>query len=76
MTRRRWTKPRRSTNTCPTPGKTAYATRAAANQAAAASLLRCGYQLASYQCPCGWHHLTKGPGDAHRQPTSTKETTR
>lgn len=76
MTRRRRTKPRRTGPTCPTPGKTAHATRESAEHAARHSPLTLGLQLATYQCPCGWFHLTKGPGDAHRQPTSTKETTR
>lgn len=74
MTRRRWTKPRRTGAGCPTPGKTAYATRQAADQAAARSPLKVGIQLASYACPCGWHHLTKGPGD--RRTAAEKETSR
>lgn len=44
---------------CPTPTKSHYATRAAAEIAAKRVDLRAGLQLSPYECVCTWWHLTK-----------------
>lgn len=45
---------------CPTPAKTRFATESAALHAAAyySKILR------TYECPCGWYHLTSKPAAA------------
>ncbi|WP_322501790.1 hypothetical protein TR631_33710 [Streptomyces rochei] len=47
--------------TCPNPGKSRYATRLAADNAAQRVDLRAGLQLRAYECVCTWWHLTKDP---------------
>lgn len=44
---------------CPTPTKSRYATRAAADNAAKRVALRLEAPLTPYECPCTWWHLTK-----------------
>lgn len=45
---------------CPTPGKTRFATPEAARTSAA----RFAKNLRTYECTCGWHHLTSKPAPA------------
>lgn len=45
---------------CPTAAKRRYATRAAADRAAAElTVFAGGIRMRPYLCPCGWWHLTR-----------------
>lgn len=48
---------------CPTPAKSRYATRAAAENASQRVDLRAGLQLHPYECACTWWHLTSQAPD-------------
>lgn len=60
------------TATCPTPGKSRYATSTAADQAAHRAGLSLGIPLRAYECACSWWHITKSPAPEHAniQPTT------
>lgn len=51
--------------TCPTPGKSRFATGEAAESSARRNALAVGKPLRPYECVCGWHHLTSKPPQAH-----------
>jgi hypothetical protein len=46
---------------CPTPAKSRYATREAAESAARRVAIAVQPALYPYTCPCGWWHLTSNP---------------
>lgn len=56
------------TTACPTPTKTRYATKRAAEDAVAHVHLRSGDQLHIYECACTWWHLTKKPAAVIPEP--------
>lgn len=52
-----------TTTSCPTPDKVQFATRRAADNAAARRTITAETDLSTYECVCGWFHLTKQAGD-------------
>lgn len=60
---------------CPTPTKMRYATKAAAEDAAARALTRTDTPLRPYECPCTWWHLTSKPGEKTPEPDLTDQIT-
>lgn len=61
---------RPATVTCPTPSKSKFATREAAENAAHRAQIAMGKRLRPYECvpECGWHHLTSKATDAASLP--------
>ncbi|MEV6833538.1 hypothetical protein AB0N17_03240 [Streptomyces sp. NPDC051133] len=60
---------------CPTPTKMRYATKAAAEAAAARAVVRTDTTLRPYECPCTWWHLSSKPGEEIPEPDLTDQVT-
>lgn len=56
---------------CPNPTKSRYATRAAAENAAARMSLRFDAPQRPYECACSWWHLTKNPAEEIPTPAAS-----